>query len=113
MGMAADGKRERSARRKRRRAGAGGEVAKGAKTSLAVRAAALLFALALVGLAAKLWLDPAQEEPLAEAGDAVVEEEEGAAEVSAEPPPPDYEEIPAEDREALRELLRDDQAPSP
>jgi hypothetical protein len=88
-------------------------VAKGVKTSLAVRALALLFALALVALAAKLWLDPAQEAPLAEAGDFVVEEEEGAAEVSAEPPPPDYEEIPAGDREALRELLRDDEAPSP
>ena len=84
-------------------------MAKGAKTSLAVRAAALLFALALVALAAKLWLAPAQEAPLAEAGEAVVEEEEGAAEVSGAPPPPDYEEIPAEDREAMRELLRDSQ----
>jgi hypothetical protein len=88
-------------------------VAKGAKTSLAVRALALLFALVLVALAAKLWLDPAPDARLAEEGDAVVEEEEGAAEISAEPPPPDDEEIPTEDREALRELLRDDEAPSP
>jgi hypothetical protein len=110
MGMAADGKRERSARRKVKRAKSGGGVAKGAKTSLAVRAAALLFALALVALAAKLWLDPAQEAAVTEAGEDVVEEEEGAASVSAEPPPPAQEEIPAADREALRELLREDEA---
>lgn len=95
-------------RRKAKRAKGVG-VAKGVKTSLAVRGAALLFALALVALAAKLWLDPAQEAPLPEAGEAVVEEEEGAAAISAEPPPPDYEETPPEDREAMRELLRKSQ----
>jgi hypothetical protein len=106
MGMTADGKREPRARRKTRRV-KGGDVAKGAKTSLAVRAAALLFALALVALAAKLWLSPEPDAPVAEAGEEVVEEEESADVVATGPPPPAYEEIPAEDRAALRELLRD------
>jgi hypothetical protein len=73
-------------------------VAKGSKTSLAVRAGALLFALALAALAARLWLGAAPRETSAtrarEATDGV-----GAA-------PPLHDEHSAEDREALRDILR-------
>jgi hypothetical protein len=78
-------------------------VAKGKKTSLAARGLALLFALALIALAAKLWLGSA---PHADATGASVATE-PAGEASAGPP--QHGEIAPEDREALRDILRDSQ----
>ncbi len=69
-------------------------MAKGKKTSLVVRALALLFALALVALAARLWLGSAHHA-------------DATGESVAAPPP--HGEIGADDREALRDILRDSQ----
>ena len=82
-------------------------MAKGRKTSLAVRALALVFALALAALAARLWLGDAPRSDAPPVASGAAEQDEAA--VSAEPPL--HEEIPAEDREALRELLREEARP--
>ena len=87
--------------------GGGGEVAKGKKRSLAARGLALLFALALVALAAKLWLGYAPREDAT--GESVATELAGAADDTVSAGPPQHGEIDAEDRAALRDILRDSQ----
>ena len=83
-------------------------VAKGKRTSLAVRAVALVFALALAVLAARLWLGTAPRETSATGGaDASGAEEGGASE------PPLHREHSAEDQEALRDILRDAEGKAP
>ena len=86
-------------------------MAKGRKTSLAARGLALLFAIALVSLAAKLWLGSTSEAdlPPAETGRTFVETEPRAEDAVPAGPPPQHGEIGAEDRAALREILRDSQ----
>jgi len=73
-------------------------VAKGKRTSLAVRAVALLFALALAALAARLWLSEAPKQTSA----ARVP----ADEAELDQAPPLHEEHSAKDQEALRGILR-------
>ena len=81
-------------------------MAKGKKTSLAVRAGALVFALVLAALAARLWIGAAPRETSATraASDA-------SAPIDAVPDavtsaPPLHGEHSAEDEEAMREILR-------
>jgi hypothetical protein len=95
-------------------------VAKGRKTSLAVRAAALVFALALVALAARLWIVSAPREtsasrPSADAGGdagAAARDEDDALDAVATAPPL-HGEHSAEDQEALRGILRNDGGEAP
>jgi len=61
------------------------------------RVIATLFALGLVAVAAYLWLRPADRGAAAIGEDAVSTE------------PPEHGDISREDREALREILRDDE----
>jgi hypothetical protein len=91
-------------------------VAKGRKTSLAVRAAALVFALALVALAARLWIVSAPREtsasrPSADAGAAARDEDDALDAVATAPPL--HGEHSAEDQEALRGILRNDGGEAP
>ena len=83
-------------------------MAKGKKRSLAARGLALLFALALIAVAAKLWLGGAPHEDAT--GAVVATEPAGAADDAVSTGPPQHGEIDAEDREALRDILRDSQA---
>jgi hypothetical protein len=91
-------------------------VAKGRRTSLIVRALALVFALALAGLAAWLWLGGGQhEESASRASDAdsVRDEEDPrlAPGEIYETAPPQHAPYSAEDEAALREQLRSAPAP--
>jgi hypothetical protein len=80
-------------------------VAKGKRTSLAVRAVALLFALALAALAARLWLGDATTEPSATP--------EPAGEDDLDQAPPLHGEHSAKDQEALRGILRGAEGEAP
>jgi hypothetical protein len=85
-------------------------VARSTKTSLAVRAAALGFALALAALAARLWLGSAPRATSASRTESA--ETEGSAapaqpDASVADAPPLHGDISARDQEALRHLLRD------
>lgn len=82
-------------------------MAKGKKRSLAARGLALLFALLLVALAARLWLRRAPHDDAT--GASVATEPEGEAGDAVSAGPPQHGEIDAEDRAALREILRDSQ----
>jgi hypothetical protein len=82
-------------------------VATGRNTSLAVRAVALVFALALAALAAWLWLGDAPRETSASRGDSA------AADDAVATAPPLHEEHSAEDQEALRGILRGDESRAP
>ncbi len=77
-------------------------MAKGWKTSLAVRGLALLFALALAALAARLWLGGAPR-AARQAG----EEDEAAG------APPLHEEHSAKDQQALKDILRGAEVEAP
>jgi flagellar basal body-associated protein FliL len=81
-------------------------VAKGRRTSLIVRALALVFALALAALAARLWLGSAQRN--ADSGEEDPRVPPGEIYETA---PPQHEPYSEEDEAALRERLRD--APPP
>ena len=98
-------------------------MAKGKKTSLAVRAAAFMFALALAALAARLWIGSAPRETSATraasevsgADDARAGEDAGA-DAAPDPvstAPPLHGEHSARDQEALRDILRDSQGETP
>jgi uncharacterized membrane protein len=76
-------------------------VAQGKRTSLAVRAVALGFAVALAALAAKLWLGPKPGTGDSLAGAAAGEPEEVSS------APPQHGDLSDEDREALRKILRE------
>jgi len=80
-------------------------VAKGKRTSLAVRALALLFALALAALAAWLWLGDAPQETSA-TGAAASDADREAGDEAVSRAPPLHKEHSAEDQEALRDILR-------
>jgi hypothetical protein len=82
-----------------------GGVAKGKRTSLAVRALALLFALALAALAAWLWLGDAPRETSTTPGP--------AGEAELEQAPPLHGEHSAKDQEALRGILRGAEGEAP
>jgi hypothetical protein len=104
--MATDGYLRREASRKawrgeQRRSG----VAKGKRTSLAVRALALLFALALAALAARLWLGEAPKDTSATPGP--------ADEAELDQTPPLHGEHSAKDQEALRGILRGAEGEAP
>ena len=94
-------------------------MAKGFKTSLAVRAVAFVFALALAALAARLWLGSAPRDGVHADGDASgVARDIDAAGNSAVPDavatgPPLHGEHSAEDQEALRDILRDSKGETP
>jgi hypothetical protein len=87
-------------------------VAKGKKTSLAVRAVVLVFALALAALAARLWLAAAPRETSATRSAADGADPSGAEEAAAAAPPL-HREHSAEDQEALRDILRDAEGEAP
>jgi hypothetical protein len=83
-------------------------VARGRKTSLAVRALALVFALALAALAARLWIGSAPRETRASAADVASDSDDGAANE-----PPLHGDHSAKDQEALRDILRDAEGKTP
>lgn len=84
-------------------------MAKGKKRSLAARGLALLFALALIAVAAKLWLGDAPREDTSGAAVATEAAAQANTADAVSAAPPLHDEIPAEDRAALREILRDSQ----
>jgi flagellar basal body-associated protein FliL len=86
-------------------------VAKSSRGSLWVRIVMGIVALALAAVAARLWLDakPLRELSAAERARA----ESAAAADDAASAPPTHGEIAPEDRERMRELLRDAEAETP
>lgn len=82
-------------------------MAKATKGSLAVRAVALVFAVALAALAARLWLGSAPREASAPRA-----AEAGAPDAVSTAPPQHGDPSP-EDREALRDILRGAESEAP
>ncbi len=97
-------------------------MAKATKGSLAVRAVALVFAVALAALAARLWLGSAPRETSgtraagsegdAATGDVAHDRDAAAADPVATAPPLHGDPSP-EDREALRDILRESESEAP
>ena len=86
-------------------------MAKGRKTSLAVRAAALVIALALAALAARLWLGSATRET--RAARSAAQSKTPPPDADAASGPPLHGEHSAKDQEALRDILRDAEGQAP
>jgi hypothetical protein len=90
------------------RAGGGGAMAKASRGSVAARAVALVFAIALAALAARLWLGGAPREA-SRATSAESERADGERDAASEPPL--HGPHAAEDEEALRDILRGGEPP--
>ena len=101
----------RAANKKPAKARREGGGAKGKRSSLAARAIALLFALVLAGLAARLWLGTRAEQfPPADVGRMFEGAPRGGDAAAA---PPLHDEHSAEDQEALRDILRGAESEAP
>jgi hypothetical protein len=96
-------------------------VAKGKKSAFAARALALVFAVALAALAARLWIGSAPREtsatrPVSGAPAGGVGADAGAVDGvpdAVATAPPQHEPYSAKDREALREAIRDAENQAP
>ncbi len=100
-------------------------MAKGKKSAFAARALALVFALALAALAARLWVGSAPRETRASRPVSAAPGDGGAVDSGAQPPegdaladdvataPPQHAPYSDREREALRDAIRDAENEAP